>query len=213
MIEPEPQMQAWLTRVRAGDFAALSELVRCHQAGLERMVRLRLDPALRSRLDPTDVVQEALMEATRRLDEWRKEEQVPFQLWLRLLTAQALAQAHRRHLGALRRDAKQEIALVPDRPSVSSFGIADLLVASQTSPTEAVRREELRSTVLAALEELDVMDREILALRHFEGLSNEGAAAELGIEPAAASKRFVRALQRLRPALRSMGRGESGSES
>jgi RNA polymerase sigma-70 factor (ECF subfamily) len=114
------------------------------------------------------------------------------------------------HLGAQRRDAQREIGLDADRPSVSALNAADFLVGSQTSPTQAARREELRERVLAALQELEPLDREILALRHFEELSNEDAAAELGIEPSAASKRFVRALQRLRPALQSLGSSDMG---
>ncbi len=108
------------------------------------------------------------------------------------------------------RDALREAPSPESRPSVSAANAADAFVASATTPTQAVQREEVRARVLAALEELDEVDREIVALRHFEGLSNEEAAAELAIEPAAASKRFVRALVRLRPALQSLAPGETG---
>ena len=110
------------------------------------------------------------------------------------------------------RDALHEVPAPESRPSVSAASVADLFVESATSPTQAAQREELRARVLEALEELDEVDREIVALRHFEGLSNEDAAAELGIEPPAASKRFVRALVRLRPALQSLAPegGEGG---
>jgi len=90
---------------------------------------------------------------------------------------------------------------------MSAANAADRFVASATSPSQGAHREELRARVLAALEELDELDREIVALRHFEGLSNEEAAAELSIEPAAASKRFVRALLRLKPALEGLEPG------
>src|SRR5262249_27263536 len=95
------------------------------------------------------------------------------------------------------------------RPSVSAANAADAFIASATTPTQAVQREEVRARVLAVLEELDEVDREIVALRHFEGLSNREAATELGIEPAAASKRFARALVRLRPALQALASGSS----
>ncbi len=193
-----------LARARGGDRAALSELLADHHPGLLRMVELRLDPALRRRLDAEDVVQEAMIEAARRFVEWCEQDRYPFRLWLRLLTGQALAMARRRHLGARMREAKREVELVEERASVSAVHIADALVASQTSPTRAARREEARGILLLALEELDELDREILTLRHFEDLSNEEAAIELGIEPSAASKRFVRALQRLRPALKAL---------
>jgi RNA polymerase sigma-70 factor (ECF subfamily) len=152
-------------------------------------------------------VQETLIHAARRFSEWVAQTTYPFHVWLRLLCAQSLAEACRRHLGAQMRDARRETGRAVLLSGVSSVSAADFLVASQTSPTQAVRREELRTRVLAAVEELEPMDREILSLRHFEGLSNEDAALELGIEPAAASKRYVRALQRLRPALAALAGG------
>lgn len=196
-----------LARARARDAAALSELLGLLQPRLRRMVELRIDPSLQRRLDPDDVVQEALLAAARRFPEWCAQDAYPFHVWLRLLAAQCLTEAQRTHLGAQRRDARREVGLGADRPSVSALNAAEFIVASQTSPTQAVRRTELRECVLAALEDLEPLDREILALRHFEELSNEDAAAELGVEPAAASKRYVRALQRMRPALESLGPG------
>lgn len=192
-----------LGRARAGDRAALSTALQALEPRLLRMVDLRLEHALRRRLEPRDVVQDALFEAARRFDEWRADPRIPFHTWLRLICAQALTNAQRKHLGTQKREAGREQAL-GDRPSVSAANAADFFIASQTSPSQAATREEARALVLRALEELDEMDREILALRHFEDLSNEEAAGELGIEPAAASKRFARALQRLRPALRAL---------
>jgi RNA polymerase sigma-70 factor (ECF subfamily) len=128
-------------------------------------------------------------------------------VWLRLVTGQLLVQVHRHHLGAGMRDAQLERGAAESRPSVSADSVADAFVASATSPTQAVRREEVRTRVLAALEGLDEIDREIIALREFEGLSNKDAAAELGLEPSASSRRFLNALVRLRPALQSLGEG------
>lgn len=197
-------VDALVERARAGDVRAATDLLRHFEAPLLRMVALRLEPSLRRRIDPADVVQEATVEALRRIGEWRAQDALPFHVWLRLLTAQCLAQTHRRHLGAHKRDALHEVSVRAFAPSMSAASAADLFVASVTSPSFAARREELRALVLAALEELDELDREIVVLRHFEGLSNEEAAAELAITPAAASKRFVRALVRLRPALESV---------
>jgi RNA polymerase sigma-70 factor (ECF subfamily) len=197
-------------RALAGDDRAQTELFDAHQARLVRMVELRLDGPLRRRIDPADVVQEAWIEVVRRLPEFVAQDAYPFRVWLRLITAQALATLQRRHLGAHMRDALREVPLGESRPSVSAWNVAEAFVTSATTPTHAARREELRARVMTALEELDPVDREIVALRHFEGLSNEEAAAELAITPAAASKRFVRALVRLRPALESLAADGAG---
>jgi RNA polymerase sigma-70 factor (ECF subfamily) len=160
--------------------------------------------------DPADIVQESWLEVARRFPQWCAQDALPVHVWLRLVTSHTLAHAHRRNLAAHMRDALREVASPAPRPSVSAASVAEAFVANATTPTQAVQREEVRARVLAALEELDELDREIVALRHFEGLSNEEAAAELAIEPAAASKRFARALLRLRPALQSLAQGVSG---
>jgi RNA polymerase sigma-70 factor (ECF subfamily) len=188
---------------RGGDESALAESFRAYDARLVRMIELRLDASLRRRLDPADVVQETWLEVVRRFDEWRPQP-MPLLAWLRFLTSQSLAQAQRRHLGTTMRDAQRDRALGDERPSVSSARAAEEFLASATSPTQAAARSELRARVLTALEELEPIDREIVALRHFEGLSNDEAAVELGIESSAASKRFLRALARLRPLLESL---------
>jgi RNA polymerase sigma-70 factor (ECF subfamily) len=190
-----------VARARAGDATALSDLLALHERTLLRMVELRFERGLRGRLEPADVVQEALAQAARRFPEWCDQTTYPFHVWLRLLASQALAEARRRHISTQMRDVGREADAPEQGVSVSCAYAVDFLMASQTSPSEAARREETRAQVLAAVEGLEALDREILALRHFEGLSNEDAALELGIEPAAASKRYVRALQRLRPAL------------
>jgi RNA polymerase sigma-70 factor (ECF subfamily) len=196
-----------IARARLGDELALSELFEARRARLVRMVELRLDPSLKRRLDPGDVVQEVWLDLARRLPEWSAQEAFSFATWLRLLTSQALVQAQRRHLAAHMRDALREVPMRDSRSNISAVCCAEAFLASNTSPTRAIERDEIRARVVTALEELDGIDREIVALRHFEGLSNEEAAAELAIEPAAASKRFVRALLRLRPALESIAPG------
>ncbi len=184
---------------RRGDRTALDALFAQSAPRLLRMVELRMDSGARGRFGPEDVVQEALLEATRRIAEWRAQERYSLHLWLRLLTAQTLVQFSRRHLGAEKRAVARERVASAVRADARSM--SDWLVATDTSPSQALGRAEIRERVLAALELLDELDREVLALRHFEQLSNEDAALELGITPAAASKRFRRALARLRPAL------------
>jgi RNA polymerase sigma-70 factor (ECF subfamily) len=193
-----------VARARLGDDGALSGLFETFRPHLVHMVALRLDAALRPRLDPDDVVQQSWLEIVRRFPEWRAHAAPPFQVWVRLVTSEVLTQARRHHLAAHMRDARHEIVVAGSRPSVSAASVADVLVGSATTPTQAAAREELRARVLSALEDLEDLDREIVVLRQFEGLSNEDAAVELGIEPPAASKRFVRALARLRPALRGL---------
>jgi RNA polymerase sigma-70 factor, ECF subfamily len=200
----EPDLARLEARARQGDETALSELFRAQHGRLVRMIELRMDAGLKRRLDPADVVQEAWVEAVRRFEEWRPQVALPLHVWLRLITSQSLAQAQRRHLATNKRDAQREVSPRPQRANVSAANAADAFMASATSPTQAARRTELRALVLAALEDLEDIDREIVALRHFDGLTNEEAAAELSIEPAAASRRFLRALARLRPALRSL---------
>jgi RNA polymerase sigma-70 factor (ECF subfamily) len=181
-----------------GDLEALSRVLSTLRPGLLRQVQLRIGPALRRRVDPEDVVQQAMLETSRRFEEWRGNRDYPFRVWVRLITRQCLAEAERRHLGTAKRDARHEMALAsgPD-----SGVLAEWFATSATAPTEAARRAELIVGVRAAIEHLTIADREILTLRQLEGLSNEEAALELGLEPAAASKRLVRALVRLRPML------------
>lgn len=203
---------ALIARARRGDSGALAELFRLHEPRLLRMVELRLDARLRRRLDPADVMQDAWVEIVRRFGEWCRQDALPFHVWLRLITGQSLAGAQRHHLAAHMRDALRDAPQQGTRSSVSAANVADAFVDSATSPTQAAVREEVRLSVCAAVESLEEIDREIVAMRHFEGLTNEETAAELGIEPSAASMRFMRALVRLRPALEALGaatRGES----
>lgn len=190
-----------VARARSGEKNALLALFAREEPRIRRMIELRLEPSLRRRIDSADVVQETWIDAAARFEGWREQHALPFHVWLRLVAAEALARVHRRHLGTHKRDAMREVR-GDSRPSISAAALAEEFVTSQTTPTQAARREEVRSRVLEALADLDEIDREIVALRHFEGLSNEEAAAELAIEPAAASKRFVRALLRMRPALK-----------
>jgi RNA polymerase sigma-70 factor (ECF subfamily) len=190
-------------RAGSGDAAAREELFARHRSRLARMVALRMDARLRGRVDVSDVVQDALIEAAERLPKYLGERPMPFFLWLRFLTSQRLAGLARANLGAQARDVRREV-LLEAGTQVTGAAMAGELFAQHTSPSQAAGRAELRERVVAALEALDPLDREILALRHFEALSNEEAARELGIEPAAASKRFLRALGRLKPLLDSL---------
>src|SRR5690606_6112754 len=175
---------------------------------LARMVRYRLDRRLRARLDATDVVQDAIVEATRRLPDYLRAPRLPPFVWLRLITREHLTAVHRRHLGAEKRDAGRERAGTP-AAAPASEEIALEVSSGLPGPVSAVLRREAKELVERTLDSMDAIDREVLVLRHFEGLSNEDVAGELDIEPAAASKRYLRALERLSGAVEKV-LGESG---
>lgn len=164
---------------------------------LLRFVRSRLDNRIRRRIDASDVVQDACAEAARRLHEYERDPKVPFYVWLRFLTAQRLALAYRHHLGAKQRDAGREVVW-PNFGAVSPDIFADHLAASQTSPSSAAVRAERRERLRSALTAMAPVDQEVLALRHFEQLTNQEAAAVLGLSLSAASNRYARALLRLK---------------
>lgn len=191
-----------LQRAQGGDASALGGLLAGLRGPLVRMARVRIDPRMQGRLDASDVVQEACLEAHRRLDEYLQDPKVPFRLWMRLLTGQKILELERRHFGAQKRDARREVRIEPAVPRADSSLVAMELSAHLTSPSGAVERDEIRRQVLEVLDDLDDLDREILVLRHFEQLGNADAAAELGIKPDAASKRYLRALMRLGKALK-----------
>ncbi|MDG3004241.1 sigma-70 family RNA polymerase sigma factor [Paludisphaera mucosa] len=191
-----------IVRLRGGDRGALAELFDRHRDRLRRMVELRLDPRLRARLDPSDVVQEAFLDVDRDLDAYLAEPVLPPLLWLRLHVGRRLTTLHRQHLGTRMRDARLEISLYQGAlPEASSAALASMLLGRQTSPTQAALRAERLLRVQEALNGLDPIDREVLALRHFEQLGRAETAQVLGITLAAAAKRYFRALQRLKDAL------------
>src|SRR5262245_10945936 len=150
------------------------------------MVRLRLDRRLQGRVDPSDVLQDAYLDYARRFPEWAERPALPFFLWLRLLTGQKLVDLHRRHLGAQMRDAGQEVSLYRGAlPQASSASLAAQLLGRLTSASQAAIRAERQLRLQEVLNGLDEMDREILALRHFEQLSNGEAAQVLGLSKTA----------------------------
>jgi RNA polymerase sigma-70 factor (ECF subfamily) len=193
---------ALLERAGRGDAQALGDLFAQHQQRLRRMVQLRLDRRLQGRIDPSDVLQEAFLELSRCLADYLRDPQLPFFLWLRMLTGRKLQALHRRHLGTQARDAGREVSLHRGAlPQASSVSLAAQLLGRLTTPSQAAVRAELQIRVQEALNAMDPLDREILALRHFEQLDNIEAAQALGISQAAASVRFVRALRRLKKIL------------
>jgi RNA polymerase sigma-70 factor, ECF subfamily len=182
-----------------------------HRPRLRRMVALRIDARLQGRVDPSDVIQEAYLEAARRLPEYvRESEPMPFFLWLRFLAVQALQVLHRKHLGAQARDAGREISIdFGPMPQATSAALAAQLLGHDTRASEAAIRAERKLRLERALNQMDPLDREVLALRHFEQLSNSECARVLGLKEATAAKRYLRALKKLRGILITLPDGHS----
>jgi RNA polymerase sigma-70 factor (ECF subfamily) len=199
MPESEEQL---LERWRGGDHQALGELFALHHARLERHVRFRMDRRLAGRLDPDDVLQEAYLAAAQRAGHYLGNPKHSVFVWLRMVVGQTLIDLHREHLGARMRDAGREVPLQRPRPLLAtSASMVMQLVGSLTSPSQVVMRAELASQLERALANMNPTDQEILALRHFEELSNSEVAEVLELDPKAASIRYVRALRRLKEIL------------
>lgn len=183
----------------------LADLFMRYRDRLRLQVELRLDPRLLGRLDPSDVVQETFLEVQQRLDEYLKDPPMGLFLWFRRITGQKVLTTHRRHLAAQRRGAKREVSLDGGLPDATSVALASRLLADGTSPSKAASRKETRTLLQEALDSMDRLDREVIALRHFEALSNREAAATLGLEESTASKRYFSALKKLKKILGEMG--------
>ena len=203
MTQADQVPRELLQRAADGDQKALAELLTPYRSRLKRMVKIRLNQRLQGRVDASDIIQEALLEASQRLREYLDGPRMPFFLWLRHLAGQKLIDVHRRHLGAQKRDVESG-SVPPARgpwPVASSASLAEQLLGRLTSPSQAAIKAELRLRVQEALNSLEPLDREVLALRHFEQLSTAETAAALGIGSSAASSRYVRALKRLKNVL------------
>jgi RNA polymerase sigma-70 factor (ECF subfamily) len=198
------QLNVSVRAAASGDSAAWDVLWRGHHERLLRTVRLRLDPRLRARVDPSDVVQDAWVEARSRLERYVAEEQpIPFGLWLRFLTVQQLHITHRRHFTSGRDPDRERPVEWGVGPEASSDHLAAALAGRDTRPSEAAARGEMQRAVRGALDCLGPVDREVLALRHFEQLSNAECARILGLTESGATRRYLRALGRLKDILKS----------
>jgi RNA polymerase sigma-70 factor (ECF subfamily) len=197
-----------LERAVQGDSTGWSDLVARHRDRLRRMVALRLDRRLQRRIDASDVIQEAYLEAWTRLAEYLRTPTMPFFLWLRFLVGQRLVTLHRKHLGVHMRDPGVEVSLHQGGlPEASSAALAAQLLGHDTRPSEAAIRAEMKVRLEQVLNGMDPIDREVLALRHFEQLSRAEIAHLLEISEAAVSKRYIRALRRLKELLSSLPGG------
>ena len=198
--------QELLRRALEGDEPALAALFDGSRDRLRKMIRLRLDRRLSGRVDTSDVLQDAYLDVRRRLAEYARDPSaMPFHLWLRLVAGQRLTDVHRHHLGSQMRDAGCEVSLHRGPfPQADSMSLAAQLLGKLTSASKAAIRAEHKLIVQEALNSMDPIDREVLALRHFEHLSNDEAAQVLGLSKSTASNRYVRALKRLKEILSSI---------
>lgn len=191
--------QRLLDRAQAGDRSSLGQLLEVRREQLTRIVRIRMGRRLQSRVDASDVVQDAFVEAMRRFDEFQQQSKFPFFIWLRLITLQKLAQLQRFHLGTQARDAAREVSIDhAPVPQATSAVLAGQLLGTLTSPTRAVARDEEKALLEQALNEMDETDREVLVLRHFEKLEVSETANLLDLSESGTRKRYVRALTRLK---------------
>jgi RNA polymerase sigma-70 factor (ECF subfamily) len=205
MFPDSAETQRLLQQVRAGNRQAFEQLLARHRPYLCQLVELRLDPKLRPRVDPSDVVQEAQIEAVRRFDAYLEQAPMPFRLWLRQLAHDRIHMTYRRHVKAARRAVGHEVVL----PERSSLLLARQFLAPDSTPSRQLDQQELDRRVRQAVGRLPEADREILLMRTFEGLSFEEVGYLQGINPAAARKRHGRALLRLHQILSEGGLTES----
>jgi RNA polymerase sigma-70 factor (ECF subfamily) len=201
MTRPEPDTDELLRRAGGGDQDARGALLQRHRDRLRRMIVVHMDRRLAARLDPSDVVQETLAEADRRLDGYLRKRPLPFYPWLRRLAWDRLVEQHRRHLRAGRRSVLREEAEPPRLAEGSVLELADRFFTRSEGPSAVLRRQERVARMRAALDALPERDREVLVLRYLEQLPAEEVAAVLGVSEVATKKRALRALQRLRALL------------
>jgi len=196
MNDPPSETLHLIERLRAGDRRALADLFQRHRDRLRRMVELRMDARLHGRVDASDVLQDGFIDVAQRVESYLRDPKLPVFLWLRLVVSDRLATVHRHHLGTRMRDAFEEVSLYRDPlPQASSAALAAMLLGHRTSPSNAAIRAEQILEVQEAVNALDPVDREVVALRHFERLSRAETAVLLGITEEAGAKRYIRALK------------------
>lgn len=197
-IDPQPT-QVLLDRVRRGDEAAVDGLLSRHREAIRRMIDRRMDKGVQRRVDASDIVQDVLIEANRRLRDYLANPTMPFQLWLRHMARDRLIDAHRRHRVAGNRSVDREVPLTAaDGEDRSQADLLGRFADRELTPAAAATWHELERRFAAAVERLDEADRQIVLLRHFEHLSTAEAAEALGLSKAAAGMRYLRAMRRLR---------------
>jgi RNA polymerase sigma-70 factor (ECF subfamily) len=189
--------QDLIDRAGRGDQTARQALLEHYRGALRRMVAARLDRRLAPRIDPSDVVQETLADAARRMDEFMRDRPLPFYGWLRQIAGERLIDTHRRHVSSQRRSVTRE-GQAPDLPDQSALELVHRLFANDTSPSNRLMRQERLDQVMTALAALSPRDREVLIMRHLEQIGTAEIAETIGLSEGAVKARLLRALIRLR---------------
>jgi RNA polymerase sigma-70 factor (ECF subfamily) len=195
---------ALIERARERDATAIGALLNKYRDRLHRFVSIRMDDRLRGRVDPSDVIQEANLAASRQMPDFFQHEELPFYIWLRLIAAQKLVGLHRHHLHVKARNARRDVRFFNALPNASSALLAAQLLGRTTGPSEAAIRAEQQRRLKEVLDGMEPTDREIIVLRHFEQLSNSEASRLMGWNESTTSTRHLRALKRLKTIVASM---------
>lgn len=202
MWPTEDKTEQLLLGAKEGDDDCVNRLIERHRAAVLRMVQMRLDQKIRRRVDVSDVVQDVMIDASRRLQEYIANPVMPFHLWLRHIAKDRIIDAHRRHRGSQKRSVDREEGLaVPGADDHSTMDLAAHLCDGELTPAAAATQREMAQRVEAAITELGEQDGEIIIMRHYEQLSNQEVSQALGLSEPAASMRYLRAVRRLREML------------
>lgn len=196
------QTGALLVAAKSGDAQAVNQLLERHRGAVRRLVELRLDRKVQRRVDVSDVVQDVMFEASGRLDRYLQDPAMAFHLWIRQIAWDRIIDTYRRHRVSAKRNMDREQPMhggQEDDPNTIAW-VTQLRDPAQT-PATAAAQAELSRTVESAIHRLGEQDREVILMRHFEHLSNLEIAEVLGLNPPAASMRYLRAVRRLRQVL------------
>lgn len=212
---PEQQpTEELLAQAKVGDDSAVNQLMDRHRNSLRQLIRMRLDARIQKRVDVSDVVQDVLVEANRRLETYINNPIMPFHLWLRQIAKDRIIDAHRRHRVSAKRSVDREQGMViPRGHDHSSIQLASLLGDGQLTPAAAALQKEMAKKVEAAIAQLDDKDCEIITMRHYEHLTNQEIGSILGLTEPAASMRYLRAIKRLKALMQNDEEQKTGSAS
>jgi RNA polymerase sigma-70 factor (ECF subfamily) len=213
MWPEQDETQELLRQAKTGDDHAVNLLMDRHRDALRHLIRMRLDQKIQRRLDVSDVVQDVLVEANRRLQTYIANPVMPFRLWLRQIAKDRIIDAHRRHRGSARRSVdREQVKLTQQGYDKSSIQLAALLNDSQLTPAAQALQKEMARRVEKAILQLEERDCEIIVMRHYEHLTNQEVATALELTEPAASMRYLRALRRLKLALQEESSAPSASD-
>lgn len=199
MNQDLPEQAQIIEQLKSGREEALADLFSLVRERLKRIVDFRLDYRLGGRVSQSDVLQDTYVRAAQRIDSFLDKPEMPFFVWLRLEVSQRLLEIHRYHFGASKRDIRKEVRVTkPNNSAGTSLALAAHIVGQMTSASELFQKAQQIEALEKTLGEMNELDREVIAMRHFEELSNIEVAEVLKISTAAASKRYLRALKRLK---------------